>query len=72
MRTHKEGNSACDVSINYFQTHKLEHLYKEDALFIFVKAMVTSAHSGAQVLLEHIEIPRVYLLSSFYYRIKVD
>ena len=44
MRTHKEGNNACDISINYFQTHKLEHLYKEDASFVFVKTMMTSAH----------------------------
>ena len=64
MRTHKEGNNACDISINYFQTHKLEHLYKEDASFVFVKTMMTSANLGAQVLTEHIEIPRKYLLSS--------
>ena len=64
MRTHEEGNNACDISINYFQTYKLEHLYKEDASFVFVETMMTSANLGAQVLTERIEIPREYMLSS--------
>ena len=50
MQTHEEGNNACDISINYFQTYKLEHLYTEDASFIFVETMMTSANLGAQVL----------------------
>ena len=58
MRTHKEGNSACDVSINYFQIHKLEHLYKEDVSFVFVETMMTSAHLGAQTFKKYIDIPR--------------
>ena len=57
MRTHEEGNNACDISINYFQTYKLEHLYKEDASFVFVKTMMSSANLGAQVVTEHIEKP---------------
>ena len=61
MRTHEEGNNACDISINYFQTYKLEHLYKEDALFVFVKTMMSSANLGAQVVTEHIEIQFKYL-----------
>ena len=61
MRTHEEGNNACDISINYFQTYKLEHLYTEDASFVFVKTMMTSANVGAQVVSEHIEIPLKYL-----------
>jgi hypothetical protein len=64
MRTHEEGNNACDISINYFQSYKLEHIYKEDASFVFVETMMTSANLGAQVWTEHIEIPREYLLSS--------
>ena len=48
--------------LNYFQTYKLEHLYKEDASFVSVKTMITSAKFGAQVVTEHIEIPRKYLL----------
>ena len=27
MQTHKKGNNASDISIIYFQTHKLEHFY---------------------------------------------
>ena len=62
MWTHaEEGHTACDIRINYFQTYKLEHLYTEDASFVFVKTMMTSANLGAQVVTEHIEIPRKYL-----------
>ena len=56
MRTHEEGNNACDISINYLQTYKLEHFYKEDASFVFVETMMISAKLGAQVLTEHIAI----------------
>jgi len=61
MRTHEEGNNACDISINYFQTYKLEHLYTEDASFVFVETMMTSANLGAQVLTEQLGDSRWYL-----------
>ena len=50
MQTHKKGNHASDISIIYFQTHKLKHLYKKNASLVFVKTTMTSAHLGAQVL----------------------
>ena len=64
MRTHEEGNNACDIGINYFQTYNLEHLYTEDVSFVFVETMMTSANLVAQILTEHIEIPHKCLLSS--------
>ena len=61
MWTHEEGNTACDIRINYFQTYKLEHLCTEYASFVFVETMTTSANLGAWVVTEYIEIPRKYL-----------